>query len=280
MLTPEPLTPEPLAREATPTCVAIDWSGDATESGQRQRIVAATVRDGRVTDVTSGRTRVEVAQWIAASGTTPVGEPTFVGLDFSFSVPAWFARSLRCGAIDAVWALVAERGEQWLRECAPPFWGRPATRCAVDSADRYRVCEQRLRALGRHPKSIFQIGGAGAVGTGSLRGMPWLAWLRHRGVAIWPFDEVGACTVLEVYPSLFANVATRDSDGRATHLSALPATVLGSGERDAAIASPDAFDAVVSALAMWERRDELLTLRAATDPTIMLEGAIWTSLGT
>ena len=259
--------------KAKPTYIAIDWSGAANEVAQRRHIVAASVRDGRVTSVTAGRTRTEVAQWLSASA--QVGAPMVVGLDFSFSVPEWFARSHGCDSIDAVWALVSERGERWLAECPSPFWGRPATRCALDAPDRYRVCEQRLRAQGRQPKSVFQIAGAGAVGTGSLRGMPWLAWLRARGVSIWPFDEVGTCTALEVYPSLYAKVATNDSAGRATHLAPFPGSVLGSHERETAIASDDAFDAVVSALAMWEQRDALPALKATTDSTIAIEGDLW-----
>jgi hypothetical protein len=265
---------------ADPICIAIDWSGDATASGQRRRIVAATIRGGRVTDVTSGRTRAEVVHWlVTAFGSdterAPRVTPTLIGFDFSFSVPEWFARSHGCASIDAVWSLVAERGEQWLHDCAPPFWGRPATRCTIETADRYRACEHELRARHRQPKSIFQIGGAGAVGTGSLRGMPWLARLRARGFSIWPFDAVGARTAFEVYPSLYAAVSTNDRAGRAAHLAELPSTVLAREERDAAVASDDAFDAVVSALAMWERRHELLSLDATTDATTAIEGAVW-----
>jgi hypothetical protein len=257
----------------TPTCIAIDWSGDARAAGQRRKIVAARVRDGRVTDVISGRTRVEVADALHADASGP--GPTLIGLDLSFSVPEWFARSHGCASVEAVWALVADHGEQWLRECPPPFWGRAATRCTLTLADRYRACEHRLRALHRQPKSIFQIGGAGAVGTGSLRGMPWLAWLRQRGFAIWPFDDAAARTVFEVYPSLYATVATNDVAGRAAHLAHLAPVVLAPRDREAAIATDDAFDAVVSALAMWERRDELCSLRATTDATTAIEGAVW-----
>lgn len=257
----------------TPTCIAIDWSGAADEAAQRRHIVAATVRDGRVLDVTAGRTRIEVAHWLKATAATSFDAPRLVGLDFSFSVPEWFARAHDCESIDAVWAHVAEHGESWLAECPPPFWGRRATKCTLDTPARYRACEQRLRERRSQPKSVFQIAGAGAVGTGSLRGMPWLAWLRARGFAIWPFDAVGADTVFEVYPSLYAKVATNDSAGRATHLAALPASVLGPVERAAAVATDDAFDAVVSALAMWERRDELLSLKATTDATV--EGDVW-----
>lgn len=261
----------------SPICTAIDWSGDATEAGQRRKIVAATVRDGCVTEVVAGRTRPEVAHWLASTArrADSDGAPIFVGFDFSFSLPEWFARSNGSRSIDDVWALVGERGEEWLRECAPPFWGRQSTQCTLGPPEQFRQCEHRLRALRRRPKSIFQIGGPGAVGTGSLRGMPWLAWLRARGVAVWPFDDAGACTALEVYPSLFASVATNDRDGRAAHLSTAPAAVLGAADRAVAIASDDAFDAVVSALAMWERRAELLALEATTDATTALEGATW-----
>ena len=55
----------------------------------------------------------------------------------------------------------------------------------------------------------------------------------------------------------------------------MPPDVLGARERDLAIVSDDAFDAVVSALAMWERRDDLLARRGATDTTTALEGAVW-----
>ena len=263
----------------TPTCIAIDWSGDATAAGQRRKIVAATVRDGRVTEVASGRTRAEVAAWVHTITTKPTSAaataPTLVGFDFSFSVPHWFARANGCRSIDAVWALVAERGEEWLHDCAPPFWGRPATRCTIDTRDRFRACEHRLRADHRQPKSLFQIGGAGAVGTGSLRGMPWLAWLRARGMAVWPFDPIGRVTALEVYPSLYAKVTTNDWSGRAAHLEPVPSSVLAGSDRRAAIASDDAFDAVVTALAMWDRRDELLSLPAATDEVTLLEGDVW-----
>jgi catechol 2,3-dioxygenase-like lactoylglutathione lyase family enzyme len=50
---------------------------------------------------------------------------------------------------------------------------------------------------------FFQIGGAGAVGTGSLRGMQHLADLAHAGFSIWPFDRPGWPLAVEIYPRLF-----------------------------------------------------------------------------
>jgi phage baseplate assembly protein W len=55
----------------------------------------------------------------------------------------------------------------------------------------------------------------------------------------------------------------------------LPSSVLATRERDASVASDDAFDAVVSAVAMWERRHELLSLDAAIDATTAIEGTVW-----
>jgi hypothetical protein len=254
---------------AEPWCIAVDWSGDRTERGQRTRIVTATVRDGRVVDVRAGRTRVEVLDAIRA-----LTEPALVGLDFSFSMPAWFAHEHGCASVDDVWSLVGAHGETWLHDCPPPFWGPAGTRCGIPIDARFRVCEARLRARGRQPKSIFQLRGAGSVATGSLRGMPHLAGLRADGVAVWPFDAVGRRTVFEVYPSLYAKVATNDADGRARHLDRFGTEVLSPRERDAAIATDDAFDAVVSALAMWDRRAELLARGATTDPITAIEGAI------
>jgi hypothetical protein len=250
-----------------PSCIAIDWSGDRTERGQRARIVAAAVHDGSVVEVRAGRTRTEVFDAIAA-----LTEPALVGLDFSFSVPAWFAREHGCTTIADVWELAAAQGETWLRECPSPFWGPAGTRCGLEVDRRFRACEQRLRARGRQPKSIFQLRGAGSVAAGSLRGMPGLSTLRSDGIAVWPFDAVGPRTVFEVYPSLYAKVATNDAAGRARHLERFGTDVLPDREREVAIATDDAFDAVVSALAMWDRRAEMLAIEPAADAITEIEG--------
>src|SRR5689334_12525278 len=83
---------------AEPACIAIDWSGDRTDRGQRSRIVAATVIDGRVAEVLAGRTREEVFAAVAS-----IAGPALVGLDFSFSVPEWFAHAHGCTTIGDVW---------------------------------------------------------------------------------------------------------------------------------------------------------------------------------
>jgi hypothetical protein len=201
--------------------VAVDWSGDRSEAGQRRKIWAGVwtmnptqgdttaldgapgagkVDGGRVT-LEGGRTRAEVGEWlIAMARETP---RMVVGLDFCFSFPAWFVRGeLGCEDGPAFWELVAGGlGEQWLARGNPDrrFWGKHpkpaefrgdglhrmlrATDIDCKLAARIPEAERAERVRGIGPKSVFQIGGAGSVGTASLRGMPVLRRLREAGFA-------------------------------------------------------------------------------------------------
>ena len=55
------------------------------------------------------------------------------GLDFALSFPASFVRQRGCTSAHDVWTACEERGEDWLRACAPPFWGRPGRRRPADA---------------------------------------------------------------------------------------------------------------------------------------------------
>lgn len=80
--------------------------------------------------------------------------------------------------------------------------------------DEFRHTEQVLRALGRRPASMWQLAGAGSVGSQSLTAIPLLHRLRRDAaprVRVWPFDtgldpdptggEGTAVVVAEVWPS-------------------------------------------------------------------------------
>src|SRR5690606_34245345 len=139
--------------------------------------------------------------------------------------------------------------ETWLADCVPPFWGRPG-KTRPECEEPLRQTEKSLRVGGIAPKSVFQIGGAGAVGTGSLRGMPALHELVQQGFAIWPFMAAGRATVVEIYPRvLTGEVIKTNAVERATFLDRWPD--LPSALRGIAAAGDDAFDAAVSALVMW-----------------------------
>lgn len=128
---------------------------------------------------------------------------------------------------------------------------------------------------GIRPKSVFQIGGAGAVGTGSLRGMPFLKQLRDHGFTVWPFDAPRYPTVVEIYPRALTGVVNKGSEvDRAKYLD-LYYPEIGSRFRGLGASSEDAFDALVSALVMAEHVSELTTLLPAEDDIDRLEGRIW-----
>ena len=128
---------------------------------------------------------------------------------------------------------------------------------------------------GIRPKSVFQVLGAGAVGTGSIRGMPFLAQLSDAGFAVWPFDEPKLATLVEIYPRLLtASVRKSSQPDREAYLQRAYPT-LNPTLASAAAGSEDAFDAAVSALVMRAHCSLLLSLRRTDDAVVALEGQIW-----
>lgn len=271
--------------------VAIDWSGAKAKSGQRKHIWIADLwpeRMGQPLVLESGRTRDEVADWlIEAAQQTP---SMVIGIDFAFSYPAWFVREeCGCGEIGEFWNLVREQGETWLAGGGRWFWGRPGVGCPPDlrapSRRGFRRADEipAVNRRGIQPKSPFQIGGAGSVGTGSLRGMPILLRLRAAGFRIWPFDASALATaplVMEIYPRAFTGaVNTSSAEARAEKVgeaaARVPAAWVSGDIMRSAEASEDAFDALLSVLGMWDRRASFAALLEATDPDERLEGGIW-----
>ena len=143
------------------------------------------------------------------------------------------------------------------------------------------------RVKGIAPKSPFQIGGAGAVGTGTLRGIPQLQRLHAAGFRVWPFEEPAFKAknprplIVEIYPRLLTGEVNKGSaKARAAWLAKRrrddPAyRTLSPGVLAKARGSEDAFDALVSVLAMAGQRASFLELRKAFDPVTLLEGAVW-----
>ena len=246
--------------------VAVDWSGSLSRSGSQ--IWLAAVEDGLLVTVRGPLTRAEVVETLLEWSSE--GIPLVVGLDFGFSFPEWYIRHLGCASAMDLWELAAASGESWLASCQPPFWGRPGRRRGPQ--EQYRRTESEVAA---RPKSVFQVGGAGSVGTGSIRGMPALLQLRQRNFAIWPFDRTPGSFVMEIYPRLLTGPGPkRQLAWRQAYLDALgwPTEI---ALRERCASTEDAFDAAVSALRMWQHEDELRGLAAARDETDRLEGRIW-----
>lgn len=249
------------------TCVAVDWSGRVARA--QEAIWIAEVRDGRLGFLENGRDRAGVIAWLIERARR---DPALIaGLDFAFSFPAWWCAERGWRSGDEVWAAMADgTGERLLTEVRPPFWGRPGMPNPVPPGRRLRRTD-REHAPGA--KSVFQIGGSGAVGTGSIRGMPHLLTLRRAGFSIWPFVGSGSPTALEIYPRVMTGpvIKSRWAARRALlfdRFARQPPELL-----ERAAGSEDAFDAAVSALVMAEHEPALRQL--VPDPEYALEGRVW-----
>jgi hypothetical protein len=230
--------------------LAVDWSGARSVAAQRRGIWVASALDGVLCSLDGGWTRGEVVEEIIHRA-----EPGLVvGLDFSFSFPGWFVRDVGAADGPGVWEVAAAHGEDWLARCAPPFWGRPGCRRPPLEHERplWRRTEAGAGLARRRPKSTFQVGGAGAVGCGAIRGMPHLQRLRRHGLAVWPFDAPvgGRPLVAEVYPRWATGpVVKAREEERLAHVSRLGPAI---PRRLAALAaaSDDAFDAACAAVVL------------------------------
>jgi hypothetical protein len=260
-----------------PAVIAVDWSGAI--HAVRKKLWLAEVRAGKLARLECGRDRAELVAHVIECARSD--RELVVGLDFAFSFPEWFMLARGVREARGMWELASVRGEEWLAECAFPFWGKKGKRkpASDDAPTLFRRTEgERLPVRGIAPKSVFQIGGAGAVGTGSLRGMPWLRELADAGFAIWPFDDARLPLALEIYPRFLTGRVTKSS-ARAREL--YLAQGFGAENRTLlarAAASEDAFDAAVSALVMSRHADAIARLRADDDATCRLEGRIWTPI--
>ena len=254
-----------------PRIIAVDWSGEA--GGGAKTIWLAEIVEGHVERLENGRNRNELAdELIAVADRNP---NTIVGLDFAFSFPEWFVQRLGAVTHTDLWDVVTLNGEEWLRSCETPFWGRPG-RKNPRAGEEYRRTDRAVgRLSGGQAKSVFQIGGAGAVGTGSIRGMPTLARIRRAGFSVWPFDEPSLPMAVEIYPRLLTGPVVKSAmDARVRYLE----THFGELEprwHERGAATEDAFDAMVSALVMWQHRSELPRKGRVVEQIGRSEGQIW-----
>lgn len=252
--------------------LAVDWSGDLRAAAKRIRIAEA--EPGRLLDVRGGLDRAGVGELLL--DLRDRDEPAVVGMDFSFGLARWFAEAHGASTLPELWDVARDEGEAWLRACEPPFWGRAGTRKPGD-VELYRDTEREARDRGLNPLSTFQIGGAGAVGTGSVRGMALLGAWRRAGVGVWPLDPAPGprgVLVVEIYPRAMTGPVVKSSaDARRALVDADPR--IPAHLRAAAADSEDALDAAFAALGMAEHAAELAALPARTDPASGVEGRLW-----
>ena len=291
--------------------VAVDWSGDKGP-GQRKKIWAGVwaASSGKFS-LEGGRTREELGAWLV--GLAEETPRMVVGVDCCFSFPAWFLREHGCATVFDFWEKVAAgQGERWLaREGAAVarderFWGAPHKRpeqfCGAGLRRMFRATdyenkveqglaggdpERAAKMKGIQPKSPFQIGGSGSVGTGSLRAMPWLMGMRTAGFRVWPFEAAALGEkpprplLVEMYTRLLTGaVAKSNAEARKAYLGARRKSNdlyagISRGVVAKALVSEDAFDALVCCVEMVRWRGEFAGLRATRDEELRLEGITW-----
>ena len=290
--------------------VGIDWSGRVDVAGQRRHIWAGVwtrAASGKVTvRLEAGRTREEVGEWLVElARETP---RMVVGIDCCFSFPEWFVRECGCRDLLDFWRLVAGgKGEEWLhRACEDRrFWGKPHKRPAAFGGEGFRTMfrhadwdnkvaqaleggdeERAAKMKGITPKSPFQIGGSGSVGTGSLRAMPVLLRLHEAGFGVWPLEDAALGEnarplLVEMYTRLMTGAVAKSNAGARKRYLALrrknDPVFAGVGRAVLRLAegSEDAFDALVSALEMARHAESFPRLRATTEEMFRMEGNTW-----
>ncbi len=253
--------------------IAIDWSG--AKQNAAKKIWLAEFRNGQPFGLPSnGKDPTEVLDNLVRS--CAVDRETVVGMDFAFSFPEWFIADQNCRTAEEMWTRAESDGERWLKECSNPFWGRPGKRNPRRrEKEQFRKTDREFLVKGIRPKSIFQIGGAGAVGTGSIRGMLLLRQLSREGFSIWPFQPNGWPRVIEIWPRTLTGQVRKTNLGARREYIDTHCPTLSTEWQHCAADSEDAFDAIVSAIEMNKYIGELESLWQETDPSYLKEGRIW-----
>jgi len=221
------------------TIVMVDWSGghDRGAAPVKDAIWAGVVRAGISEEPVYLRNRQVAETWLSdfLEAEQTAGRRVLAGFDFPFGYPTGVAEAIT-GRADpfALWDWLEARIEdapkannRWqvagdINAHFPgsgPFWGNVGK---TDIAGLPRKGTARsghgcaeMRAVERVAKgafSVWQLAGAGAVGSQVLMGLPVLARLRRRfgdALSVWPFEAPESQIVLaEIWPTLI-NVAVR-----------------------------------------------------------------------
>ncbi len=219
--------------------IVVDWSGRAARSPARASKDAIWIgmqTDGQADQVYC-RTRFEAEAMLRQA--LAEGGRQLVGFDFPMGYPAGLARHLT--GQDSARALhgwlaghitdapdnannrfeVAASINRQLGGPSGPFWGCPNTRPMPDLPSLKTVdyaalglAEKRQVERENPPaKPVWQLLGAGSVGSQALLGIPVVHRLAQSfDAAIWPFEAPRNLTLAEVYPSLLAAAVASAAD--------------------------------------------------------------------
>jgi hypothetical protein len=218
--------------------IIVDWSGRSTLSPAKESKDAIWIgicdANGETQDYLRSRSAAEalILRQLADGGRQ------LVGFDFPMGYPSGLA-ALLTGRADA-------RGlHHWIADAITdgpdnrnnrfdvasrinrqlggkgPFWGRPMARPdahlpalkTVDYPGLGLPEKRRVEQENPPAKPVWQLLGAGSVGSQALLGIPVVHRLAAAtGAAVWPFEAPRTLTLAEVYPSLLAKAVTAERD--------------------------------------------------------------------
>ncbi len=217
------------------TFLMVDWSGgnDRGATPKKDAIWACTARGGVADAPVYMRNRQVAEDWITdvLRREAQAGRRVLAGFDFAFGYPAGFGKTLT-GTDDpfAIWDWFAERVEDDPKSNnrfdlageinakfpgTGPFWGNGLQRDIPHlprkglAREDHGMTEKRAaeaQTKGAFP--VWQLSGAGAVGSQVIMGLPMLARLRRTfgdQLTTWPFEPLTTqIALVEIWPSLIA----------------------------------------------------------------------------
>jgi molybdopterin-guanine dinucleotide biosynthesis protein B len=218
--------------------IIVDWSGRSGRSPARDSKDAIWIglcEADREVQIYC-RSRAEAEAWLAAR--LAEGGRQLIGFDFPMGFPLGLARRLTgTDSARALHGWLAEQisdspdntnnrfdiAEAINRQLGGqgPFWGcpmgKPRTHLSslktVDYTALGLAEKRRVERENPPAKPVWQLLGAGSVGSQALLGIPVVHRLAAASAAaVWPFDAPAALTLAEVYPSLLAQAVTASGD--------------------------------------------------------------------
>ena len=224
------------------TVAIVDWSsGNDTGPRPKKDAIWAAVQRGDIAEAPVYlRNRVLAEAWLSdlIERECSLGRRTLIGFDFPFGYPEGFAEAVT-GSSDpfAVWRMLSEglkdtpQSNNRFQVAAElnamfdgggPFWFN-ASKADIPGLPRKKpdhppgLPERRAaERLAKGAFTLWQMGGAGAVGGQAMTGITTLQRLRETHpdrVAVWPFEPLNApVAFVEVWPSLVADVVRAIAD--------------------------------------------------------------------
>jgi precorrin-8X/cobalt-precorrin-8 methylmutase len=193
--------------------VVVDWSASSTPTTGKDSIWScvfdpATGRHDLENHPTRRRARAHLIDVLRGDRGR-----VLIGFDFPYGFPRGFAEAAQLDGPtrwQAAWQHlrfeVAAALNATISDGPGPFWGTSADRHVTPHLSRtkapgfphaqlaeFRANEMATRATGRYPFSVWQLTGAGSVGSQAMTGIPVLSAVRsHPDLAersmVWPFE--------------------------------------------------------------------------------------------